>query len=287
MGDSEGTSKQPKEQPMSIVSSVQAQIAAKLPKGFKSAGIDDALPVFFHCMIYGYTGSYKTVTAAQFGGPERTLIIGTRDIEQYKIPLEGKGFRPVVLAHDVETFKWAMQNPEAAADAAGFPEWKNREDRVLVVDDWTEGTLMLVDDNETNDEGKEIKDGRKIYGAVNQDVRAILNSLKRKRMHVVFTALTNDDDWTIYPAMSKGTAKFIEAAFDYVFYMDKEFKRMKTEPFNVSYIAKDQYGKDVTRLRQGFAKNKVPRDLAGKLINKDEPMDLNQLWQKVCDARVK
>jgi hypothetical protein len=265
----------------SITASVSASIAAKVPKGFKSGGIDDAAPKFFHCLIYGHTGAYKTVTAAQFGGPDRTLIIGTRDIEQYKIPLEGKGYHSVVLAHDISTFKWAIMNPEAAADAAGFPEWKDREDRVLVVDDWTEGALMLVEDNETNDEGKEIKDGRKIYGAVNEDVRALLNSLKRKRMHVIFTALVNEDDWTIYPAMSKGTAKFIEAAFDYVFYMDKEFKKMKTEPFSVPYPAKDQFGKDVTRLRQGFAKSKVPRDLSGKLLAKDEPMDLAALWAKV------
>ena len=266
----------------SITQSVSASIAAKLPKGFKSAGIDDDAPKFFHCLIYGYTGSFKTVTAANFGGPDRTLIIGTRDIEQYKIPLEGKGYRPVVLAHDVDTFKWAVTNPEAAADAVGFPEWKSRDDRVLVVDDWTEGALMLVEDNEVNDEGKEVKDGRKIYGAVNEEVRAILNALKRRRMHIIFTALVNEDDWSIYPAMSKGTAKYIEAAFDYVFYLDKETKKMRTEPFSVPYVAKDQFGKDTTRLRKGFGKHKVRREDSGKLINKEEEMDLGKLWSKVC-----
>jgi hypothetical protein len=271
----------------SITQAVAASVAAKIPKGFKSAGIDDKLPTYFHCLIYGKTGSYKTVTAAQFGGPEKTLIIGTRDIEQYKIPLEGKGYRPVVLAHDIETFKWAVQNPEAAADAVGFPEWKQTEDRVLVVDDWTEGASMLVDDNETNDEGKEIKDGRKIYGGVKEDVRVLLNSLKRRRMHIVFTALTDENDWELYPAMPKGARTHIEAAFDYVFFMDKEFKKMKTVPFTVAYPAKDQFGKDINRLRNGFAKNKVPRDLADKLIVKDEPMDLAVLWQKICNARTK
>jgi hypothetical protein len=270
----------------SIASSISASLSAKLPKGFKSGGIDDAAPTFFHCLIYGYTGSYKTVTAAMFGGPERTLIIGTRDIEQYKIPLKDRGFKPVVLAHDVDTFKWAMTNPEAAADAVGFPEWKEREDRVLVVDDWTEGALMLVEDNEFNDEGKEIKDGRKIYGAVNEDVRAILNSLKRKRMHIIFTALVNEDDWSIYPAMSKGTAKYIEAAFDYVFYLDKETKKMKTDHFTIPYVAKDQFGKDVTRLRKGFGKHKVPAALSGKLVAKEEALDLAGLWKRISEAKI-
>jgi hypothetical protein len=270
-----------------ITQAVAASIAAKLPKGFKAGGIDDSLPKYLHCLIYGPTGSYKTVTAAEFGGPERTLIIGTRDIEQYKVPLEGKGYHPVVLAHDVETFKWATMNPEAAADAAGFPEWKGLEDRVLVVDDWTEGALMLVDDNETNDDGKEIKDGRKIYGGVKEDVRIVLNALKRRRMHVIFTALTKEDDWALYPAMPKGAQDHIEAAFDYVFYMDKEFKKMKTEPFSMPYPSKDQFGKEITRLRKGFAKKKEPRDLAGKLIGKEEPMELAALWTKICNARTK
>jgi hypothetical protein len=267
----------------SIANSISASLSAKLPKGFKSGGIDDSAPTFFHCLIYGYTGSYKTVTAAMFGGPERTLIIGTRDIEQYKIPLKDRGFKPVVLAHDVDTFKWAMTNPEAAADAVGFPEWKEREDRVLVVDDWTEGALMLVDDNETTDEGKEIKDGRKIYGGVKEDVRAVLNSLKRKRQHLIFTALTDENDWAIYPAMPKGARTHIEGAFDYVFYMNKENKKMVTEPFSVPYAAKDQFGKDITRLRTGFAKSKAPFGV--KVIAKEETMDLRAVWEKVVAAK--
>lgn len=237
-------------------------------------------------MLYGYTNSFKTTTAALFGGAERTLIISTRDPEQIRIPLRGLGFRPIVLAHDFESFSHALQNPEKAADAVGFPEWKDREDRVLMVDDWTEGASLLVDDNSTKDDGSEVKDGRKVYGEVKKDVREVLNALKKRRMHLVFTALAADNDWNLWPDMPRGARTHIEAAFDYVLYMNAEMKKMVTvDNFAVPYPAKDQFGKDVTRLRKGFAKTKVPRELVGKLVGKEEPMDLAAFWGKIVAAR--
>lgn len=271
----------------SITQSVQQQVAAKVQSKFKSAPVDDeTFPEYLHCLLYGYTNSYKTTTAALFGGPERTLIISTRDPEQIRIPLRGLGFKPIVLAHDPESFEQALTFPEKAADAVGFPEWKDRSDRVLMVDDWTEGASMLVDDNQTTDEGKEIKDGRKVYGEVKKDMRDLLNHLKRRRMHLVFTALAAETDWAVYPDMPKSVRTQINAAFDYVFYMDPDVKKMRTyDNFTIPYVAKDQFGKDITRLRKGFAKNKVPFSLSGKLIAKEEPMDLAALWRKVCEAR--
>lgn len=266
-----------------ITSSVASQIRSK----FKIAPMDDvSVPDYFHCMIYGYTNSLKTTTAAMFGGPERTLIISTRDPEQVRIPLRGLGFKPVVLAHDFASFHACLSTPEKAADAVGFPEWKDREDRVLMVDDWTEGASILVDDNETKDDGTVIKDGRKIYGEVKKDVREVLNALKSKRMHLIFTALAADNDWNLWPDMPKGARTHIEAAFDYVFYMDSEFKKMKTKDgFTVPYRTKDQFGKDVTALRKGFAKFKVPRELVGKLVKDEEPMNLAEFWSKIVSAR--
>lgn len=246
-----------------------------------------SVPDYFHCMIYGYTNSFKTTTAAEFGGPERTLIVSTRDPEQVRIPLRGKGYRPIVLAHDFASFHACLSSPEKAADAVGFPEWKDKEDRVLMVDDWTEGASILVDDNATKDDGTEIKDGRKVYGEVKKDVREVLNALKNKRMHLIFTALAADNDWNLWPDMPRGARTHIEAAFDYVFYIDPERKQMKTKDgFSVPFMAKDQFGKDVTRLRKGFAKYKVPRELVGKLVKDEESLNLAEFWAKIVATKV-
>jgi hypothetical protein len=274
------------------VSTIANAVASKIQAKFKSVPVDDdSVSNYFRCMIYGPTNSFKTTTAAKFGGPERTLIISTRDPEQVRIPLRGLGFKPIVLAHDSDAFLSCLQFPEKAAEAIGFPEWKDRDDRVLMVDDWTEGASLLVDDNSTNDEGREIKNGMKIYGEVKKDVREVLNALKlkEKRMHLVFTALVADNDWALWPDMAKGARNGINAAFDYVFYMDAEMKKMKTtDGFGVPYQAKDALGKDVTRLRKGFAKYKIPSSMVGQqppVIAKEEPMDLKAVWEKVVAAK--
>jgi hypothetical protein len=210
------------------------------------------------------------------------LIISTRDVEQVRIPLRGMGFKPIVLAYEPDALLFALQHPEAAADKVGFPEWKDQEQRVLVVDDWTEGAQLLVEENSTNDQGGEVRDGRKIYGGVKEDVREVLNALKKKRMHQVFTALADENDWAVYPALPKGARRGIEAAFDYVFYMDGEKNKMITAPFSVPYQAKDQYGKDVTRLRKGFAKRKeAVSTLSMKILAAEEPMNLGEVWAKI------
>lgn len=267
----------------SLTAQVADVLAKAVPKSLGGASLDaptdaDRLRV----LLYGYTSTRKTTTAALFGGPERTLIISTRDVEQVRIPLRGMGFKPIVLAYEPEALLFALQHPETAADKVGFPEWKDQEQRVLVVDDWTEGAQLLVEDNSTNDQGGEIKDGRKIYGGVKSDVREVLNALKKKRMHQVFTALADENDWAVYPALPKGARRGIEAAFDYVFYMDGAKNKMLTAPFKVPYPAKDQFGKDVTRLRDGFAKRKENvSTLAQKLIAAEEPMNLRAVWGKI------
>lgn len=267
----------------SLTSQVSAVLSKTLPKGFTSASMDaPTADDRLRCLIYGYTNTRKTTTAAAFGGPERTLIVSTRDVEQTRIPLRGLGFKPIVLAYEPEALMFALQFPEKAADAVGFPEWKDNPDRVLMVDDWTEGAQLLVEDNSTNDQGGEVKDGRKIYGGVKEDVRDVLNVLKKKHIHQIFTALADENDWAVYPALPKGARRGLESAFDYVFYMDGETNKMKTQAFSVPYPAKDQYGKDVTRLRKGFAKRKEA--LGAKLLLADEPMDLRAVWAKVTGA---
>lgn len=265
----------------SLTAQVTGILSQKLPKGLSGASLDaPASEDRLRCLLYGYTSTRKTTTAALFGGPERTLIISTRDVEQVRIPLRGLGYKPIVLAYEPEALLYALQFPEKAADAVGFPEWKDQEQRVLVVDDWTEGAQLLVEDNSTTDSGVEVKDGRKIYGGVKEDVRDVLNTLKKKHIHQVFTALADENDWAVYPALPKGARRGLEASFDYVFYMDGDNFKMKTLPFSVPYPAKDQFGKDVTRLRKGFAKRK--EGMGAKVLLAEENMDLRAVWGKIA-----
>lgn len=274
-----------------LVASVVDKISKNIPKNVGAAPIDsDPEKDRFRVLLYGYTNSMKTTTAALFGGPERTLIVSTRDPEQIRIPLRGMGFKPMVLTYEGDALLWALQFPEKAADNVGFPEWKDREDRVIMVDDWTEGASLLVDDNSVKDDGvTEVKDGRKIYGNTKADVREVLNNLKKKHIHQVFTALADENDWGIWPQLPKGARRGLEAAFDYVFFMDGEHKRMITQDkFSVPYPTKDEVtGKTVTRMRVGFAKSKINKLCVGRtpsVLQKEEAMDLNMVWDKIKAA---
>lgn len=276
--------------PFNIAAQVNAAVNKNVPKGISAIGMDDDVPDFLHCMLYGDTNSRRTTTAALFGGPERTLIISTRAPEQVRIPLRGLGFKGFVSADDSDALLWAIQSPEKAADVAGFPEWKDRGDRVLVIDDMTEGAALLVDDNSVRDDGREVKDGRQIYGATKQDVRAAINALQRKKMHVVFTALAGESDTAIYPEMSSGSRKIILAGLEYVFYMKPGTWKMRTQPDNAGYIKKDQFGKDVAATRAVFAKCKIPQKYAGRTpsaVLADEEMNLAKVWEKVSALRGK
>lgn len=278
----------------SIADGVRSAIASKVPKGVYIASMDDnSWPEFFHCLIYGDTGTYRTTTSAMFGGPTRTLIITPRSPEQVCIPLRGQGFKNPVVVNEPEALVWALSYPEKAADAAGFPEWKDLPDRVLVMDDFTEGAAMLVDDNSTRDDGTDIKDGRQIYGATKKEVREIVNkfmlAVPGKRMHVIFNALAAESDDAIFPDMPSGARKNLAAAFDYVFYMKIGTKKMITDRENVNYVAKDEKtGKPIIRTRQLFAKNKIPRAMVGRtppVISKEEEMNLAAVWAKICAAK--
>lgn len=274
---------------MSIASSVVSAANQKVPSGVYKVDPDSL--DFFHVMLYGNTNSYRTTTAAKFGGPDRTLIISTRSPEQVRIPLRGLGFRGPVLVEDADALVWAIQSPEKAADFIDFPEWKDQPDRVLVFDDMTEGMALLVDDNSVRDDGREVKDGRQIFGATKQDIRAAVNSLKRKRLHIVYTALAAEYDDVICPDMSSGSRKILLADLEYVFYMKPGTKKMRMVPDRVGYVAKDKFGNDVAKVRDLFAKSKapvgwVPPPGQTKLLLDEEPMDLAAVWKKISDAKI-
>lgn len=283
---------QPPKPATSIVAAVNAGAARAVPKGFSAGNTNDKNENFLHCLLYGEVDSRKTTTAAMFGGPEKTFIIQTRSAEQLT-PLQGLGFR-YALVKDADALRFALQFPEKAADAIGWPEWKDLEGRVLLTDDMTEGANFLVEDNETNDKGEERKDGRQIYKAVNSDIRELMSSLLRKPMHVLMTALARVDlspianEETIYPEMPKGARSQIMAGLEYVFYMKKSTHKMLTTTSFLQYTKKNEFGKDVAGRREIFARNKLPRELAMKtppFLLLEEPQDLRALWKKIQDAR--
>lgn len=272
----------------SVAEAVRSSIAAKVPKGVTTLDMDDPkVPDYFHVMLYGETNSYRTTTGAKFGGPKRTFIISTRAPEQIRIPLGGQGYH-AIFTEDADAFLWAIQATEKAADAAGFAEWKDCADPVLMIDDATEGLALLVDDNSVRDDGREVKDGRQIYGATKQDVRAAVNTLKKKRMHIVYTALAAESETAIYPDMPSGSRKILLADLEYVFFMKPGKKTMRTQRENVAYLVKDQFGKEQTRIRELFAKCKIPDSARGKtppLVSAEEPMDLAAVWGKIVGAK--
>lgn len=278
--------------PTSIAAGVNAALTSKPPKGFSGGNTNDMGEQFLHCLLYGEIDSWKTTTAARFGGPSRTLIVLTRAPEQL-IPLDGQGFR-YVRVENSDALRYALQFPEKAADAIGWPEWKDIPDRVLVVDDMTEGVNFIVEDNETNDEGKERKDGRQIYKGANADLAEMLASLKRKPMHLIMTALAKVDlhpifnEETVGPDLPKGARTRLLADLEYVFFMKRATHKMVTTGVSISFTKKNEFGKDITGHRDIIARNKLPGklcDLTPSFLSLEIPMDLAAMWKKIQAAK--
>jgi len=293
------------QQPSSIAAGVNAAVGAKMtvPKGivgFNTKGLESG---FLHCLLYGETDSRKTTTAAEFGGPERTLIILTRAQEQM-LPLKNQGYR-VAQITDGAALSWALQFPDQLARHIGFPEWADRlaspdGNAVLQIDDMTEGANQLVDENETTDDGRERKDGRQVYKAVNDNLRDLLISLKNRRMHTIFTALAKKyetpvaNEEAMGPDLPTGARLLLTAELEYVLFMDKSSfygggqGKFITTPQYLQYKKKDDKGKEQIYKRELFAKIKLPKELAMRMppvLQPKEPMNLAQLWAKVQAAK--
>ena len=128
--------------------------------------------------------------------------------------------------------KFVYDHPGLTADErANLLQWESNAERTLVIDDLTEGANQIVDGARTTDEGKEVRDGRKIYGNANIEFREVLNSMKRKAMHSVFIALsrvkanpiTNDE--TIGPNLSSGILDLLTAEMEFVFFSKRRITR--------------------------------------------------------------
>lgn len=277
----------------SLTQAVTGKISERAPKGFSGNQTNTLDTSFFHGMLYGETDSGKTTTAAKFGGPKRTFILLTRSPEQL-IPIRSENYHYAQIETS-DALLWAMQFPEKAAEVAGFPEWKDTEGRVLMIDDMSEGANLMVDENSIKEDGSDVKDGRQIYKAVNDDLRAVMASLKKKKMHTIFTALAKIDlslianEETVYPDMPKGVRSIITADLEFVFFMKKESKKMLTQRDFLTFTKKDdKTGKPVAGKRDIFAKHKTPFEWVGRIppvLLKDEAMDLGAIWNKILNAK--
>jgi hypothetical protein len=304
---------QPKQLPLqapkpTVAATVNASVGSRVapPAGVKRGSSREIESGFMHLLLYGETDTRKTTTASAFSGPKNTFFVLTRGKEQL-MPVRDEGY-PFVQVDSADGLLWALQNPEAAAkwvyDAPGLNEteranllaWEKSAERTLIIDDTTEGAELIVDDNRTDDEGKELRDGRKIYGNSNVAFREILNSLKRKPMHTIFIGLSKvtaygaENRETIVPALSSGISNLLTAEMEYVFYLDPRKWKMITSRSSLQYSKLNQKGKPETFIREIFAKRKLPLALEllpvdKKVVKLEEAMELRAVWERIKAAK--
>lgn len=271
--------------PESLASAVNAAQSHNpvVPKGLTMFNSDELGVQYFHCLIYGETDARKTVTAAKFAPPEKTLIVFTRNIEQAK-PLRGMGVK-IVQALTADAIGHALQFPETLA-----PEWAKQEDRVLVLDDASEAVSILKESKT-----KEVGDafGRDVKEAGTM-LKQYLRSAIKKKQHLIITALAK-------PSMSKITKEeklsidlppsildMIGADLEYAFYIRRGKWKLLTETDIQTFEEYDpEQKKFVTATREIFAKNKLPLNLATRnprVLFKEESMDLRAIWDKIVAA---
>lgn len=277
---------------VSRVSSLMDLSSGKPPASVQDVDLDGTHDFYLHALIYGPAGVWKTSTAALFGGPERTAIIVTRRKEQM-IPLKGKGFKNIKVAQDAEALKYLLTFPEVAFG----PAWANRKDRVLVIDDITEGQTTLVDDHkhyfdEKKSEWVTPKDPRKAYGKAGEEYHDLLKMNLGKPQHVILTAVERNFnvegtiDWRTEPDVPNKVMILTETELEFVFYMELEKDEMLTrtrsqvrETENPDTKRKEMW-REIT-----FAKQKLPLLLIGKnILAPTERKDLIKVWEKISTA---
>lgn len=275
--------------PATIAGAVNQSQGSKLPlpKGLEAFDTSNLGTKYFHCCVFGPTNSGKTSLAASFASPEDTRIIVTRNKSQL-ISLEGLGYQGTI-ASNLDALQYAMMFPERL-----WPEWAGRPNRTLIVDDLTECAEMCVEDNQTTEAGKELKDTRLVFRGVKTDVRTIFRSTIYKPQNVIFTALVRvgkdpvRKTEVIQPEVPPSIFHMLGAEIEFAFYIDDEKKKLLTEPEKFAVtdpgeIDPQTRAPKVFR-REIFAKYKQPKNLP-KLLDKYEPMDLAAIWKKITDAK--
>lgn len=267
------------------VNRAQAAVAP-VPKGLIVKSTSDITSPWMRGCIYGETDSWKSTTAAQFGSPDDVRIILTRE-ESQLLPLRDYGYQ---YAHckNYARFQFAMLYPEQLFGA----EWAARPNRLVIIDDVTRAKDMIVESNETNDKGEDIKDNRMVHREAKADMNQMVSSLQSKPLHIIFIALAKiyenkfTHKETVSPDLPPAMASMLTADWDYIFYSDKERKMLLTGNRVETYIAKNEKGKPESYTRTVLAKHKLPRDLEGKgVLLEYEKHDLRAIWAKVQSAK--
>jgi hypothetical protein len=217
----------------------------------------------------------KTSILAQFGSPEEVRIILTRRKEQL-LPLRKMGYQ-FAQCENAEALRFALMHPEDL-----WPGWENGE-RMLAVDDITEGVHMLVDD-------AEFKDARKSFLEAGKEMREMLKINLGKRRHLGIIALARTDDnpitneQTIGPDLPPSILRLLVTEFEFTFYAKRAGLgrvNLVTDRDFISFTEPDpETRKPRTVKRIIFSKNKIPLGTKNPLL-KEEPGDLRAIWNKV------
>lgn len=297
----------------SLVSRVAAILeidAGKVPKGIVMGDTSvDLRESYFHTMLYGKANTRKTSTGGFFiptlfpnwnerdkraaYAAERLRIIVTRRKEQM-IPLADYGYKYAVTT-DADSLKYALLYPEKLFG----DDWANRKDRVLQIDDVTEGVQMLVSDHtfyvDNKGDTKQIKDPRQAYKKAGDEMHDYIKINLGKPQHVILTAVERGFevegtiDYRIEPDVPNKIMHLLETELEYVFYMEEgDNGKMLTQPKVVTRTgtaknpatgAPDMW-REIT-----FAKTKLPMKLLGKkVLGNQEEKDLAVVWDKIQRA---
>lgn len=261
----------------------------KLPPGLEKFNTRSIKSPYFHAIIYGETDARKTSTAALFGSPDDVRIVLTRNKSQ-AIPLRDNGYE-VAHCPDASTMRFALSYPEKV-----WPEWAERPNRTLILDDISKGKDLLLDENETitNDAGvtKEVRDMRQVHRGAKKDMAEILASILNKPMNFIAIAsaqvyenqLTHEENIT--PELPPAMGRIVLTDFEFIFYINKRTWKFITGEKRDMYQERDDKGRMQTHMRYIFAKNKLPLSMIGKrVLLPEEPMDLRVIWEKVKAGR--
>lgn len=167
-----------------------------------------------HILLFGKTKAGKTSTSVTLeSDPTRNAIISTQPEEQLA-HLKRLNIPYVAVTNSIE-LDAALANP-----ASLFPSMST-----LIVDDFTEGVEF-----KRSQFDRELKDGRAVYKAVSGWASETLRRLLAGNFNLIMTcferSLTDEASsvaW-IGPDLPPSTAETVMSKFDFILYIDKEYK---------------------------------------------------------------
>lgn len=272
--------------PAAIIGGVNKAMAVKapVPAGLSVRSTVDIMAPWMRGCLYGETDAWKSTTAARFGSPDDVRIILTRQ-ESQLLPIRDLGYK-YAHCNDIVKFRYAMQYPEQLFG----PEWAARENRVVVVDDVTAAKDMIVESNETDEAGKELRDNRMVHREAKADMSLLVGSLQAKPLHIIFIALAKiyenkfTHQETVSPDLPPAMLNQLSADWDFIFFSDKIKKMLLTRNKVETYQSKNEKGKVESYTRTIFAKNKLPLSQKDSLAEYEQH-DLGVIWKKIVATK--